>query len=92
MSSDKINEAFKGEHIVVAVAIARLAVALADNPPGAQLVVFRTGVAGTGRRQVRVRPHDQMPRRAHEVIGVYTREVTMAQLVADLSVLDEAAQ
>jgi hypothetical protein len=88
MSSDKINEAFKGEHTVAAVAIARLVLSIADNPQVPQFVVFRTLGTESRRGQVRVRPHDKLPRRAHEVIGVYTREVTMAQLVADLSGLE----
>lgn len=92
MSVDKINQAFKGEHSVSAVAIARLAVAIAENPQAPELVVFRTARTGTRRAQVRVRPPDQLPRRSHEVIGVYTGGVTLAQLVADLSVLDEGSR
>lgn len=92
MSRDGLNESIKGEGVLAAIAIARLVVAIAAKPQAQRFVMFRTGGTKRRRGQVRVRAHDEMPQTEHEVLGVYTPRVTLAQLVADLSVLDEGSR
>jgi hypothetical protein len=74
-----------------AVVIAKLAVAMSDRPGVERWIVYRTPGGDARRGHLRVEPASEEPIRG-TVYGIYTRSVTLEQLVDDLGDLaDEEA-
>jgi hypothetical protein len=71
-----------------ALAAARLAEAILQHPTATRFAVMRTTGGPLKGPRIKAYPCTERALPAHELLGIYARDVTLEQLLGDLAYLD----